>query len=103
MTDEKSCNCMIEDGKTYRVDSCPVHGDTSEGVHIEGTASWRCYTKRGLWYIALDGRAVPPYLNQVRVEAILDLDSDGRLAGIEIIDLVRGAPLLPPKTKGNAS
>lgn len=98
---EPSCICIAESGRTYPIDSCPVHGDSSEGVHIDGTAAWRCYTKRGLWYIALDGRSPPPYMRQARVQAILDLDADGRLAGVEIVDPVGGGPLLPGKGCGN--
>lgn len=40
----------------------------------------------GAHYVKLQNAGPPPYLRQVRVEAILDVDADGRLAGIEIVD-----------------
>lgn len=56
---------------------------------LKGTAKWTCDASEmygNLWYVALDERAEPPYLRQVHVEAIIDIDLDGRLAGIEIVD-----------------
>lgn len=44
-----------------------------------------------LYYFAPTDRAKPPYLKQIHVEAIIDIASDGTLAGVE---LVFGA--LPP-------
>ena len=62
---------------------------------IEGTATWTWHEEAGgAWYVALDGRAVPPYLRQITVEAIVDVGSDGRVAGIKIIDA------LPPPPEG---
>lgn len=63
----------------------------------KGTASWRYNSSTGIWYFDLDERAAPPYRTVV-VEATLDLDADGRLAGIEIITGVRGSrpPIEPP-------
>lgn len=48
------------------------------------------------YYFKLDGRMPGPYLKQVTTEAILDIASDGTLAGIE---LVYGN--LPPPPKNN--
>ncbi len=45
-----------------------------------------------LWYIALSDRQPPPYRNQRHVMAILDIDADGNLAGVELIDSMPGAP-----------
>lgn len=39
-----------------------------------------------LYYFRVDGAQPPPYLNQRHVSAILDLDGDGNLAGVELID-----------------
>lgn len=62
---------------------------------IEGTATWTWHEEAGgAWYVALEGRAVPPYLRQITVEAIVDVGSDGRVAGIEIVDA------LPPPPEG---
>jgi len=52
---------------------------------IRGTADWRYEPRSRCWYVALSERADPPYRQQKVVEAVLDLDKDGRLAGIEII------------------
>ena len=63
---------------------------------IRGTAYWTFDQSVGAWYFGLSERGPPPYKRQVFVEALLDLDADGRLAGIEIIDHVDGAPVAPP-------
>lgn len=39
-----------------------------------------------LYYFGMLERAPGPYLEQRRVEAIIDIASDGTLAGIELID-----------------
>lgn len=39
-----------------------------------------------LYYVTVAGRTPGPYKTQRRVEAILDIASDGTLAGIELID-----------------
>lgn len=38
-----------------------------------------------LYYFAPLERAPGPYLTQKRVEAIIDIDADGNLAGVELI------------------
>lgn len=38
-----------------------------------------------LYYFAPVHRAAGPYLNQRHVEAIIDIDEDGKLAGVELI------------------
>lgn len=54
-----------------------------------------------LYYFGLTGRAEPPYHNQRRVEAVLDIDDDGVLAGIELIDNMPPAPSTPPASAKN--
>jgi hypothetical protein len=39
-----------------------------------------------LYYFACGDRADPPYKRQITVSAILDIASDGTLAGVELID-----------------
>ncbi len=46
-----------------------------------------------LYYIELAGRTAPPYTQQRHVNAILDIASDGTLAGIELIDDMPPPPL----------
>jgi hypothetical protein len=62
----------------------------------KGTAHWSYDARGNAWWFLLNERAAPPYKRQVLVEAILDLDADGRLAGVEILARVEGKPLLPP-------
>ena len=50
-----------------------------------GTGYWTYERRSGAWYFGLNERAPPPYRKQVLIEAILDLDADGRLGGIEIL------------------
>jgi len=52
---------------------------------IKGSANWEYHPRSRAWYIALAERSDPPYRRQIVVEAILDMDSDGRLAGVEIL------------------
>jgi len=64
---------------------------------MRGSAYWSYDPDAKAWYFGLNERAPGPYRVQIEVEAILDLDSDGRLAGIEIIDWKPdGTPLEPP-------
>ena len=64
---------------------------------VEGSARWKYDPRARAWYFALAERAEPPYLRQIVVEAILDMDSEGRLAGVEIL----GGPklLIDPPTR----
>lgn len=62
----------------------------------KGTASWSYDVRGNAWWFLLNERASPPYKRQVLVEAILDLDADGRLAGVEILAREDGKPLKPP-------
>lgn len=39
-----------------------------------------------LYYVTISGRTPGPYKNHRRVDAILDIASDGSLAGIQLID-----------------
>lgn len=68
---------------------------------MKGTCYWIYDAEAGAWYFGLNERAPPPYKRQVFVEAILDLDADGRLAGVEIIDHVDGKPIQPPLGAGS--
>lgn len=64
---------------------------------IRGSAYWTYYPDTKVWYFGLNERAQPPYRKQIIVEAILDLDSEGHLAGVEIIDSQPdGKPIEPP-------
>ncbi len=51
-----------------------------------GGAYWSYDPSVGAWYFGLEERVSPPYLTQRRVTAILDLDAQGRLAGVEILE-----------------
>jgi hypothetical protein len=54
----------------------------------KGEAYWTYDDEAGAWYFGLRGRAKPPYLKQRRVEAILDFDAEGRLAGVELLEAI---------------
>lgn len=55
-------------------------------------AYWTHDPEAGAYYFGLSERTKPPYLKQVRVTAILDVASDGTLAGVDLcLD-----PLPPP-------
>ena len=70
---------------------------------MRGSACWTYDDEVKARYFGLNERSPPPYRKQIRVEAILDLDSDGRLAGVEIFNWSpNGAPIEPPiRRKGN--
>lgn len=56
---------------------------------VQGTATWACYSDPdagNLWYVKLDERKPPPYKRPFEVVATIDVDSEGCLAGIEILD-----------------
>lgn len=53
-----------------------------------GTAYWTYDSDAGAWYFGLAPRAKPPFLKQQRVEAVIDIDADGRLAGVEILEAI---------------
>jgi uncharacterized protein YuzE len=65
---------------------------------IVGTAQWSYDPVAKAWYIKLDERAAPPYLNNKCIQAVLDLDSQGRLAGIEILEAIE-PPISTQETK----
>jgi uncharacterized protein YuzE len=52
---------------------------------ITGTGYWTYDSEAKAWYFGLNERSAPPYRKQVFLEAIIDLDADGRVAGFEII------------------
>lgn len=61
------------------------------------SAYWTYDAEAHTYYFAPNSRTPPPYHEQRRVEAILDIASDGTLAGIE---LVEGALPMPPLADG---
>lgn len=52
-----------------------------------------------LYYFAPANRAAPPYLKQIHVQAIIDIASDGTLAGVELIDDMPPPPTGPAPRK----
>jgi hypothetical protein len=63
----------------------------------QGQAYWRYDDSVNCWYVGLHERSNPPYRKQVIVEAVLDLDEDGRLAGTELVTPCNeGKPIPPP-------
>lgn len=64
---------------------------------IRGNGSWSYDEDAEAWYFRLEERGKPPYLKQVRTEALVDIDSEGKVAGIEIISL--DGKYTPPLTK----
>lgn len=54
---------------------------------LKGDATWTYCPQSGAWYFEPTNRAKPPYMRQIVVEAIIDVDADGRLAGVEIVDV----------------
>lgn len=60
----------------------------------KGKGYWT-YDAVGAWYFGLDERTAPPYLTQREVTAIVDIASDGSLAGIELLESFPP----PPKAK----
>jgi hypothetical protein len=49
-------------------------------------AYWTYDTDVHAYYFAPTNRAKLPYLKQVEVTAIIDIASDGTLAGVELVD-----------------
>lgn len=60
-------------------------------------ATWTYSHDTGCYYFAPTNRTKPPYLRQIIVEAIVDVASDGSLAGVELGHWDAAAPLPPPK------
>lgn len=58
----------------------------------QGEATWTWDAEHGCWYVALAERRNAPYLQRVSVSAIIDLDAEGRVAGIEIVDTKMPGP-----------
>lgn len=62
-----------------------------------GSAYWTYDYEAEAWYFGLNERAAPPYRKQVEVKAIVDLDENGQMAGVEIYDWSpNGKPFEPP-------
>jgi uncharacterized protein YuzE len=54
--------------------------------HVKrGNAHWSYDADAGAWYFGINNPADPPYLTQRHYECIVDLDSQGRLVGIELL------------------
>lgn len=67
---------------------------------MKGTAKWEYEETDTSWnplYISLDNRHPGPYRRQAQVQAILDVDQDGHLAGIEILHAL--SPRKPAKPR----
>lgn len=63
-------------------------------------AQWTYDPEAEAYYFAPLQAAPPPYLRQRHVEAIIDIASDGTLAGVELIDNMPPPPLpAPPMEK----
>lgn len=72
---------------------------------MKGTATWEYEETDTSWnplYIALDNRHPGPYRRQAQVQAILDVDPDGHLAGIEILHALSPRKVAKPR-KGLAA
>lgn len=60
-------------------------------------ATFTCDQEYGnLYYFAVADRTKPPYLTQRHVNAIVDIASDGTLAGVELIDDMPPPPAMTP-------
>lgn len=70
-----------------------LHLSEGDGAMERGEAYWTYDAEAGAWYFGLNSRAAPPYLTQRHFDAIVDLDADGRLVGIELLQ-----PLLPSRS-----
>jgi uncharacterized protein YuzE len=60
---------------------------------LRGSGSWSYDAMASAWYFSLEERTDPPIRDSIFVEARIDLDNDGRVAGVELLD----PRLLPPK------
>lgn len=68
---------------------------------MKGTAKWQ-YEVSGATdalYVSFDNRHRGPYRTQTRVLATLDIDVDGHLAGIEILDASSPRKVAKPRSK----
>lgn len=63
---------------------------------IERPAIFTYDPESGAYYFMPNERTAPPYLKQIHVTAIIDVASDGTLAGIELIDERVPPPLKTP-------
>lgn len=63
---------------------------------MRGQAEWTYDAEAGAYYFMPKARSHGPYLKQIIVQAILDVASDGTLAGVE---LALGDLPPPPKAK----
>jgi uncharacterized protein YuzE len=65
---------------------------------LRGSGSWSYDAKAGAWYFKLKERTDLPIRSSIFAEARIDIDDDGRVAGIELLD----PRLLPPKAHEEA-
>lgn len=88
--------CQADDGANCEDGVAPegaIHLSEGDGAMERGEAYWTYDAEAGAWYFGLNSRAAPPYLTQRHFDAIVDLDADGRLVGIELLQ-----PLLPSRS-----
>lgn len=67
-------------------DALAVARGVKDPAFVRGPAYYTYDYEAEAWYLAMTTRAPGPYLRQIHVEAIIDVDADGNFAGVEIID-----------------
>jgi uncharacterized protein YuzE len=60
---------------------------------MKGLGYWTYDAPASAWYFGLNERGNSPIWDSIFVEARIDIDADGRVVGIELLD----PRLLPPK------
>ena len=66
----------------------------------QGKATWKYDPEVDCWYFSITERNPPPYRKQIETSCIVDIDSTGRVAGVEIIEHIGGPPLpAPPRAE----
>jgi uncharacterized protein YuzE len=75
-----------------RFSTVPTEPQTAPLRRGSMAAQWTYDPEAEAYYFAPMQAAEPPYLTQRHVEAILDIASDGTLAGVELIDRVPPPP-----------
>lgn len=94
-----SVHASIEDAEKAARKLCPTgEVETEPGDGLERKYFGAASSK--LWNAKIEPISEPPYLRQRHVEAIIDIASDGTLAGVELIDNMPPPPLpAPPRGK----
>ena len=67
----------------------------SDGIKKRPASYTHSYQGGHCYYFELGDKTPPPYRKQIHVDAILDIASDGTLAGVEIIDMKAPPPPTP--------